>query len=246
MKSDDLLRFEDVRQKSVLAEIDAFWDMKESYAEIGFIHKRGMLLFGPPGSGKSAMLKLVMEDCINRGNLVFVCESLGLLARALPSLREVEPDRQILVVLEDVDEQCGYNEHALLQMFDGDSTADNICYVATTNYLDRIPDRVKRPGRFDSKIEVGPPPAEGRRAFLDQKLGRIHQNDPALIERYVRETDGFSFGQLREFLVQIHCYKRDPSAAAKHLANGGFVFESLQRQQARDKQKEARWRKTFT
>lgn len=50
--SDGLLRFEDERQDTILQEVAEFWKLKDSYAKYEFVHSRGMVLYGPPGSGK--------------------------------------------------------------------------------------------------------------------------------------------------------------------------------------------------
>ncbi len=222
LDSDSLLRFEDARYADVISQVSRFWGMKEKYENMGMIHKRGLLLFGPPGTGKSCLLKLVMEDAITQGNIVVIAEDVRAVAQSMGPLRQVEPDRQVLVILEDVDDM---SEHALLQVFDGDNTASNILYLGTTNYVERLAPRVLRPGRFDLKIEVGPPPDSGRRAFFKGKTTRLNLSDET-IEAYVKATEKFSFGQLREFLVSVHCYDESPESAAKKLANGGFINES--------------------
>lgn len=223
LDSDSLLRFEDARYANVISQVSRFWGMKEKYENMGMIHKRGLLLYGPPGTGKSCLLKLVMEDSIAQGNIVVIAEDVSAVASAMGPLRQVEPDRQVLVILEDVDEM---REHSLLQVFDGDNTASNILYLGTTNYVERLAPRVLRPGRFDLKVEVGPPPETGRRAFFKGKTSRLGLTDEA-IEAYVAATDKFSFGQLREFLVCVHCYDETPAEAAKKLANGGYITESV-------------------
>lgn len=222
LNSDSLLRFEDKRYTDVTGQINKFWGLRERYESLGMIHKRGMLLYGQPGTGKSCLLKLVMEDAVARGNIVLIAEDTGVIAMAVGPLREVEPDRQVLAILEDVDDM---SEHRLLQLFDGDSTADNILYLGTTNYVERLSPRVLRPGRFDLKVEIGPPPDAGRRAFFEGKLGPANL-DLSGIEKWVEMTKGFSFGQLREFLVRIHCFEETPEVAAHGLVNGGFVCES--------------------
>jgi len=223
LDSDSLLRFEDKRYADVISQVSRFWGMKDKYESMGMIHKRGLLLYGPPGTGKSCLLKLVMEDAIAQGNIVVIAEDVSAVASAMGPLRQVEPDRQVLVILEDVDDM---REHALLQVFDGDNTASNILYLGTTNYVERLAPRVLRPGRFDLKIEVGPPPDTGRRAFFKGKTSRLGLTDET-IEAYVAATDKFSFGQLREFLVSVHCYDESPVDAAKKLSNGGFIHESV-------------------
>jgi len=215
LKTDEILRFEDERYNTVLNEISHFWTLKKSFDEMGFTHKRGVLLFGVPGSGKSCLTKLVMEDTVNKGDIVFIAKDSSGLVTGLEHFREVEPERKCLVVIEDIDELVRYHERPILELFDGDSQMDNLVILATTNYPDRLPPRVLRAGRFDRKIEIKNPPKAGRLAYLKHKLA-IHE-DESKIDELAEKTKGFSFGQLREFLVSTYCLGQDVDLAIKRI-----------------------------
>jgi hypothetical protein len=131
VKTDDLLKFNDKRQTTVLNEIKSFWGLKPRFNELGFVHKRGILLFGAPGTGKSCILKLVMNSILKENDIVLLVKNPNLLVSALNSIRQVEPERRILAVLEDVDEMVRYDEQSLLGLFDGDSQQDGIVYSST-------------------------------------------------------------------------------------------------------------------
>lgn len=215
IRSDDILRFADSRYNEVVREIDEFWAMHENFSELGLAHKRGVLMWGNPGTGKSILVKQVVEDAVNKGCVVFYPDRLSELTQVLPQFRDVEPTRPCLVVLEDVDGMLEYGERYLLELFDGDAQISNVCYLATTNYPDRLPPRVMRSGRFDTKIEVKNPPREGRLAYFQHKLGgRISEDE---IERISDITEDFSFAQLREFVVAAYAMRQEPKAAAARI-----------------------------
>lgn len=213
--SDGLLRFEDERQDTILEEVQKFWELKSEYDKYEFVHSRGMVLYGPPGSGKTCILKLVMEQMVNNGDLVFLAKSPTSVREALKIAREVEPDRKICVVLEDIDEMVRYDEHSLLELLDGEEKIGGVLYLATTNYLNRLPERILRPPRFDRKIEVPFPPLEGRVAYLRGKLG-AHQNESD-ISAIAEQTDGLSFGHLRELIVSVYCLGHDLKKTVERL-----------------------------
>lgn len=202
ISTDELLKFEDSRYNKVLEEIDKFWGLAESYKQMGFTHKRGVMLTGRPGTGKSCLLKQVMESSIEKDIPVFVGTSPGLLSRCLHQVRQVESDRKLLGILEDVD-NYSYNEQPLLQLFDGDRTVGNILYLATTNYPEKLPERIMRTGRFDTKCEVLNPPATGRLAYFKHKNPELSESQ---LKTIVDSTDDFSFADMREFAIRHFIY----------------------------------------
>ena len=215
--TDELYRFEDERHQLVLEEIEQFWKLESKFKNLGFTHKRGMLLHGKPGSGKSALLKLVMEDITKAGDIVLLARDLHSLRSVLGQMREIEPDRKCVVVMEDVDELIRYGEHALLELFDGDDQVDKVLYLGTTNYPERLPNRVRRAGRFDRSMEIPFPPKAGRLAYLEKKIGLFEKEDPAVVDDIAEATDGFSFAQLKEFLVSTYIYGYDPEVTITRL-----------------------------
>jgi hypothetical protein len=218
INTDSLLRFEDPIHKEILGELDDFWRQKPRYEKKGFLHNRAILMFGPPGSGKSCLIKLAIEDLISKKDIVFTGTAIHNLTEGLRLFREVEPNRRCLAVLEDVDE---LGEHALLQLLDGGNTADHVMYLATTNYVDRLPPRVLRPGRFDRKIEIPFPPAAGRLAYLKSKLADEHLSKHDM-KRLVKETYGFSFGHLRELITGAFIRKQPLKQVLARLRGSGL------------------------
>lgn len=201
-QTDDLYRFPNSVMESVIAEIDKFWDLKPKFDALGLMHNRGIIMEGPPGNGKTSALNQIVELIVGRGDVVFYADNVNTLMAGLNAFREVEPDRKVVVALEDADQYIGYQERAMLNLLDGAQSVSGVCYVATTNYLSRFPERLLRPGRFDKHVHVGPPPIEGRRVYLSKKLDGIEKAEE--IERLAKETDGLSFGHLRELITAVY------------------------------------------
>lgn len=217
--TDELIRFKDERHELVLKEIDQFWKSENKYREAGFTHKRGVLLSGEPGTGKSCILKLVMEDTVKKGDVVFITKSVNATVQCLKAFREIEPTRKVLCIMEDLDELIRYDEHSILELFDGDNQMDGVLALATTNYPERLPARILRPGRFDRKLEIGVIPESGRKAYFQKKLGQKEAHSKN-IDYYTKLTKDFSFAQMREFLVATYCLEHSPEEAARRVREG--------------------------
>lgn len=225
-KTDELLRFDDERYQTILNEVNKFWTLESNFRKVGFTMKRGILLHGGPGCGKSCLIKLLQEDAVEQGHLVFVTNDIYSLVSVLKAAKEIEPDRNVMCVLEDVDTLIQYGgENRLLELFDGPDQQDKICYVGTTNYIDKLPPRVLRSGRFDRKLEILNPPKAGRLAYLQAKLG-VNETEKH-IDELADKTDGFSFGDLREFVVSVFCLEYDEAETIERIKSGG-VMEGLE------------------
>lgn len=163
----------------------------------------------------NCIIKQVVEDAVNSDNVVIYPKSLDGLASIIREFRDVEPDRHILCVLEDVDGLIQYSEHSMLELFDGDDQVNHVLFLATTNYPDRLPPRVMRSGRFDTKIEIKQIPREGRIAYLQSKVGT--RCKPEDIENYADLTEDFSFAQMREFVAATFALNQEPKAAVARI-----------------------------
>ncbi len=129
--------------------------------------------------------------------------------------RRIEPARPLIVVFEDVDETVGrYGEHSLLAVLDGEHQTDNVVYLATSNYPERLGARiVNRPSRFDERIKIGMPSAEARRAYLLKAIGGATVD----LHRWVTDTKELSIAHLRELVVAVLCLEQDYDSVLSRL-----------------------------
>lgn len=225
IKSDGLIRFKDERYESLLEEAKKFWGMKEDFKKVGMHYQRGIILEGIPGGGKSCLLKLMMEDVIAQGDLIFIGTYPSSIVEALKEFKEVETERNVMVVMEEVDEIIRYNQREMSELLDGQDKVSGVLFVATTNHINNIHPKFLREGRFDLKIKVGAPPKEGRAAYLKEKIGLVEADN--IIEEIADATDGFTFAQLREYVISVYCYKKNPQQVIERIRKGGGLDESI-------------------
>lgn len=218
--TDDLIQFTDSVLKEIVEEVKVFWSQKDKYEEYGFRHKRGYLLHGAPGSGKSCLINMFVEEMLKHDSIVLYGGDLSNAISLLPKFREVEPNRPIMVIFEDIDTSIKINrdaESALLSLLDGETKLDNVVYVATTNYPEDLEERMlNRPGRFDRIIEIELPNDEMRTQYFMAKVGTTKGKDGS---DFVKMTKGLSLGHLREFVVEVFIQGKNPGDVAGNLQN---------------------------
>lgn len=178
----------------------------------GLSIRRGLLLSGPPGDGKSTAIECFVNDIAGEATILIV--------EAVEHIRAVYHLAQTLapavVILEDLDlmTKSRQNPYALagtnkddvtgelLQVLSGGSAYEDIITIATTNHPEAIDEALaKRAGRFDAHIRMGYPSDADKQRILDLYLDRFGVNDE-LTRRRLQQTLTRDFGRLH--LVPAH------------------------------------------
>jgi energy-coupling factor transporter ATP-binding protein EcfA2 len=239
-KTDELFYLPSPEINDILDDINSFWNRVEKYKEYNFVHKRGILLYGQPGCGKSGIIQLLSKLIMEKDGIVINVkdeDDVDHFTRFIPTFRKIEPNRPLVVILEDIDSIAGENRYQisrLLNILDGVKQIENVVYIATTNYPEKLQERItNRPSRFDRRYKVELPNQEIREAYIRNKLT---EDDLKTIDinEWVRRTEGMSLSHLKELIISIivlgHTFddtminlegmKKTPSA--KGDANIGF------------------------
>lgn len=204
LKTESLLRFPDAVTDTVLQEIEKFWDSREVFDRYGLTHRRGILLWGSPGGGKTCTSALVMEDVVKRGGIGIRFGHPNVFITGFQALREIQPETPVVVLMEDLDTILkDYSESTILNVLDGVERVDRACFIATTNYPELLGPRiVNRPSRFDRRYKIDVPSEQARAMYLESL---VKKEDLGLVDigRWARDTKGFSFAHLRELFVAV-------------------------------------------
>jgi SpoVK/Ycf46/Vps4 family AAA+-type ATPase len=205
LQVDDLIDFAESLPSKILEEIETFWSLGETFQRYGYLHRRGYLLYGPQGSGKSSVVHQVVHRIVGKGHVAVFCDHPGFLTRGMEIFRKIEPDRPLVCIFEDIDaliEMHGDSE--LLGWLDGSHQINKVINIATTNYPERLDRRiVSRPRRFDRIIKIESPTACMRETYLRKKLPDL--TGTGKLAHWVDLTDGLSFAALAELVISVAC-----------------------------------------
>jgi SpoVK/Ycf46/Vps4 family AAA+-type ATPase len=202
-----LVRFPETNGEKIVNEIQKFWEREETFRNYNLSYKRGIMLYGPPGSGKTSAIQLVMQDVIDRNGVVINFVNPEIFISGVRKFREIQPTTPMVVLMEDIDSIIEDNsESEVLNVLDGVNQIDKVVFLATTNYPEKLGDRiVNRPSRFDKRFKLGHPNAESRRIYLnfiiggDEKVKELNID----IDKWVDDTDKFSIAHLKELFVAV-------------------------------------------
>ena len=201
--------------KELSADVDYFLNNAQKYTEMRFAHRRGMLLFGPPGCGKSMAIEQIAEVYHDKARIIYVNKAhLHDLIRG--EIYRAISDLPIILIIEEITSFMtdDYSTAALLSFLDGEKSWDNILILTTTNYPELLPDNfIDRPSRFDKVYKVNLPDDKVRELYLSKLLNQeIHTS-------LIKQTDGLSLAYLKELVVASKIYGKSISETLKQFKN---------------------------
>jgi cell division protease FtsH len=208
---DDLALQSELKEELV-ANTVGFLKRSRELARYGIPRKRGLILAGRPGTGKTLVSKVLMS---NSPGITCLAADPALLvhARYMRELYDIAGDlRPAIVFLEDIDligesrggpGARGEALNELLDILDGVKECSEVVTIATTNYVEALDDALsRRPSRFDRVITMCPPGRELRREIVHNLCKRIPL-DPAVQEHVVCRTEGYTPAQVQEVIYGL-------------------------------------------
>ena len=238
VKSADGIRFDDVageeEAKENLAEIVEYLHNPEKYREVGANMPKGVLLVGPPGTGKTMLAKAVAGEAnvpfFSMSGSEFVEMFVGMGASKVRDLfKQAKEKAPCIVFIDEIDaigkkrqgNVMGNDEreqtlNQLLTEMDGFEGNNGVIILAATNQPDALDPALTRPGRFDRRVPVELPDLKGREEILKVHAKKIKLADNVDFNKIARMASGASGAELANIVNE---------AALRAVRNGRKIVE---------------------
>ncbi len=236
--STDGIRFSDVagedEAKESLAEIVDYLHNPKKYSDVGASMPKGVLLVGPPGTGKTMLAKAVAGEAgvpfFSMSGSEFVEMFVGMGASKVRDLfRQAKEKAPCIVFIDEIDAigkkrdgQLGGNDereqtlNQLLTEMDGFEGNNGVIILAATNRPESLDPALTRPGRFDRRVPVELPDLAGREAILRVHAKKIKTADNVDFHTIARMAAGTSGAELANIINE---------AALRAVRSGRTVVE---------------------
>ena len=179
----------------------------ELFRRLGIDPPKGVLLHGPPGTGKTMIAKAVATETNAHFTSINGPEIISkYYGESEKQLREIFDDAAnnapAIVFVDEIDSICPKREDVsgeverrvvaqMLTLMDGMQGRDNVIVIGATNRRDAMDPALRRPGRFDREIEIGVPDREGRKEILDVHTRQMPIADDFDVEWVLENSYGF-------------------------------------------------------
>ena len=236
--STDGIRFDDVagedEAKENLAEIVDYLHNPQKYSDVGASMPKGVLLVGPPGTGKTMLAKAVAGEAnvpfFSMSGSEFVEMFVGMGASKVRDLfKQAKEKAPCIVFIDEIDAigkkrdgHIGGNDereqtlNQLLTEMDGFEGNNGVIILAATNRPESLDPALTRPGRFDRRVPVELPDLAGREAILKVHAKKIKAADNVDFHTIARMASGTSGAELANIINE---------AALRAVRNGRTVVE---------------------
>jgi len=212
-----LIFTEDSTITEVMKDIDLFFkeETYNMYKKLQITYKRGVILYGEPGNGKSAMIREIIR-ILPRISKIVINPNINDIPKILSILIKSLNGKKAIIIIEDIDSIIsGRNRSEFLNILDGIDVQSGVYIIGTTNYPDHIdPAFMNRSGRFDRTYKIDNPSENIRRAFFQNRnIGKLlseykvykddnkPDSDNAVIELFVKYSDNLPMANLKEIMT---------------------------------------------
>lgn len=181
--------------------VENFLASRDFYLEKRIPWKRGILLYGKPGNGKTSIIRTIMSEYNFKPVTIVPGANDESVREAFSYAEEQSPS---LLYFEDLDSlfEKGVDKSAFLNLMDGISTKNGLLVIATANDVKKLTTNItQRPSRFDRKFEIPLPNQEMAYIYLKRWFGNLINNKKCRELAKYAEKYEFSYAYLKELYI---------------------------------------------
>lgn len=241
---EDIAGMEAVKQelKEVVALLKPDKDVLEAIEHFKIETLKGLLMFGPPGCGKTLIAKALASECDATFYLIngpeiktkWVGESAKILRKVYRDAQKNEP---AIIFIDEIDSICMSRDcsaisettrdivNTLLPLLDGMKDIEGVFTIGATNRPELLDNAILRPGRLGKGVHVHLPDQEARRAILTNKYAKLPLAKDVNLEEIVVKTNGYSGADIAGMVSDSAriAWRRN-----SHKADGEIILEDIE------------------
>ena len=231
--------------KEELQEIIQFLKSPQKFRKLGAEIPKGVMLFGPPGSGKTLIAKAVAGEAkvpffsISGSEFVEMFVGVGA-SRVRDLFAKAKKSAPCIIFIDEIDavgrqrgaglggshDEREQTLNQILVEMDGFETDTNVIVMAATNRPDVLDPALLRPGRFDRRIFIGLPDIKDREAILQVHARNKPLSKKSDLTKIAKKTPGFSGADLRNLLNEAALLA---AREDKHIISQSHINAALEK-----------------
>lgn len=204
-EQDSLIRFKDSVVDDVVNKVDKFFSQNsvDAYKELKLVHKMGMIIHGPHGTGKTSSAMLALRAIAKKYDAICLDCTPRTLNNCINTIKNIRQHQKnpIIMFMDEFEVEMREREEQWLPFLDGTGSFENFVFIACTNYIDKIPDRIKdRKSRIKHIVEIKGLPMTVYSEYIKDRLPNLKSEELAEFA-FKAENEKLTIDQVKNALI---------------------------------------------
>lgn len=202
---ENLIQFKTGVAKDILERTSRLFSEETTniYKEMGMLQKAGLIMFGPPGTGKTCLAQLIMMELVEKYGAICMDatdKKPGFITSAVHKVRQIQ-DNPVVIFIDEIETTLSAYESDWLTILDGNDSLEKCLIMGCTNFLKKVPKRIRdRKSRIKDVIEIKSLPHDVYKEFITAKSPTMKSHH---VEKfaYLSVENGLTIDELKHALI---------------------------------------------